>query len=310
MKSLRPILRDNPNERVRVLLSSARLDVPASGWKERTLLALAPVACVAPISQVTSLTPEAAATVAPKASSGVASAIAVKWAVIGAIAGGSLTASVMYAAQRQSEARPAVTAGASHQSASVAPGQPQSPSSSERAAERSAPEPTPQQAADQDDRQHPLAHNTDLPRIDTPSERSLSSTPPQSAHGRFGTGMAIGQGKARAANSQSGRLGSIDTTARGLRSDEKPSLGEEVRSLQRIRQISMERGSVAALEQLDQHERRYPVPGLGIEAAVLRIDLLWYADQKSAARSLGESFLRRHPDCPHSQHVRSLLGQK
>ena len=52
MKALRPILRDNPNERVRALLGSAKLDVPPSDWKERMLLSLVPIASVGPISQI------------------------------------------------------------------------------------------------------------------------------------------------------------------------------------------------------------------------------------------------------------------
>jgi hypothetical protein len=82
-----------------------------------------------------------------------------------------------------------------------------------------------------------------------------------------------------------------------------------VRSLNRIRQLSLERSPLVALEELDRHQRQYPSPSLGIEAAVLRMDLLWSAGQKSAAQALAEKFLLAHPDCPHAQHVRSLLSQ-
>jgi hypothetical protein len=88
------------------------------------------------------------------------------------------------------------------------------------------------------------------------------------------------------------------------------SLGNEVRSLHRIRQMSLERGAVVALDELDHHERQYPSPGLGVETAVLRIDLLWAAGQRSAAQTLAEHFLLAHPDCPHAEHVRALLSRK
>ena len=97
--------------------------------------------------------------------------------------------------------------------------------------------------------------------------------------------------------------GTKDQTTDGV-----TSLGAELSSLKRIREVSMEWGVLDALDELDRHERRFPTPGLGIEATVLRIDLLWRAGKKSAARALGESFLRDHPDCPHAQHVRTLLG--
>jgi len=290
MKPLRPILRENPNERVRALLSSARLDVPPSDWTQRALLAMVPAAGLPETSNVADLAVDdgasATATLAPKP----ATAIAAKWAAIGAIAGGSLSATIMHAVDKRPESHTALVARAYQQVTADTRRDPEAllhaarEDSQERAA---APEPTIEREAD--------------PAAVTQSQPGYSTTHATPRARLFPTGIVM--------NRKQKPHGAEATNDLPPRTAPTTSLGEEVRSLHRIRQISLERGAVVALDELDRHERQYATPSLGIEAAVLRIDLLWSAGQKSAAQALTQQFLSVHPDCPHTEHVRALLSQ-
>lgn len=295
MKPLRPILRDNPNERVRALLSSAQLDVSPSGWRQRALLAVAPALPLA--SDIADLTvdngADAIASIAPKVTAGVAKAIAVKWAAIGAIAGGSLSATVMHAVDKRSELRPTAVANV-HRS---------NPEDERR-------ETTTLLRAlrERDAVPEPSSVSEPAPAI---SDRRTEATTPSQVGSRSTRSVPMAQRSPIAKVNKLKQEAPPADVTNDLPRQNAPtkSLGEEVRSLNRIRQLSVERTPLVALEELDRHQRQYPMPSLGIEAEVLRLDLLWSAGQKSAAQVLAEKFLSAHPDCPHSQHVRSLLRQ-
>ncbi len=295
MKPLRPILRESPNERVRALLSSAQLDRPPSGWKQRTLLAMLPVACPRPVSNVSELAtakgPGASGAIAPKA----ATAIAAKWAVIGAIAGGSLSATVTHAVDMRLQSHAAVGANVRHAADTQLQPPEQLRVTSDASRERTA---VPEVVE--------LANSA--ANTVAPIERVAPSQPRPSVN--HAVAVERIHPTASELKQKQATRGPDVTDDSATRSTTTSSLGDEVRSLQRIRQVSVAQSPVLALEELDRHERQYPTPGLGIETAVLRIDLLWSAGQTSTAESLAEQFLLRHPGCPHAQHVRALLKQK
>ncbi len=307
MTTCRPILRENPDERVRTLLSSAQLDVPPSGWAQRVLLAAAPAAGLPSPSDPSHLGmgggAGATAAVAPTLSSEVAKAIAIKWAAIGAIAGGSLSATVMHAVDSRSEPHPVVTSNVHRQGTTASSSRVEAPSMAPHQATLEptvTPVPKPGGEADP-------ALAARVSKGAAPSDVPAPTNHTAPVARRAATVVSSRQKEESPSAEVTNALADSPEVPRQATSP--ASLGEEVRSLHRIRQVSAERGAVAALAALARHERQYPMPSLGIEAAVLRLDLLWSAGQKPAARTLAEKFLLANPDCPHAEHGRSLLGQ-
>jgi hypothetical protein len=105
VSDLRPIVQDDPTERERALLGSARLDSPPAGSREGVLAALG----------LAAVTTTAGAGAAVTATTG-GVAVVVKWLVVGAI-GGGITLGAVFAM------RPSTRPGASHPVAGVAAAQ-------------------------------------------------------------------------------------------------------------------------------------------------------------------------------------------
>ena len=89
---------------------------------------------------------------------------------------------------------------------------------------------------------------------------------------------------------------------------EKPSLADEVASLDAAREALGSGNAGGALRALDDHDRRFAGGALGPEALVLRIQALVQRGDRASASRLGEAYLAAHPRSPHANRVRSLLG--
>ena len=87
-----------------------------------------------------------------------------------------------------------------------------------------------------------------------------------------------------------------------------PSLSAEVATLGLARQELTSGRPAAALETLEAHQQDFPVPRLGPEADMLRIEALLALGRHGEARNLGERLLHRNPDSAFGQRVRSLLA--
>jgi len=92
-------------------------------------------------------------------------------------------------------------------------------------------------------------------------------------------------------------------------SDENADLAAEVVALDRARQ-ALDRGdATAALRALDDYQRRFPLGTMRPEATVVRIEALVRKGDAAGARRVADGFLATHPQSPHAQRIRFLVGE-
>jgi hypothetical protein len=89
----------------------------------------------------------------------------------------------------------------------------------------------------------------------------------------------------------------------------KDSLPKELSLLDRARRELAGGNPALSLRLLDEYERSFPGGRLGTEAAVLRIESLARAGDRSGVAAAGKAFLARHPNGPYATRVRSLMGE-
>jgi hypothetical protein len=269
MSEFRPILANNPPERVRALLSSARLDVPPERGRHRTLAALGLGATLATTTQLSGATALAAASAAPVAGSATGVALLVtKWAAMGLVAGAVCSGTAVTVREHARIASPA----APHDVAEpAAPPRTEAPPAA-RFSE--VPEPPPVAA------ERKVA-------VGSVSAMPPSAVPPQ-------TGPAV--------------AAMPDETTAPPEPGQRPSLMAEIAALDRAQRALAAGQAAAALGELDAYQRQFPSPRLGPEANVVRIQALLAVGRTAEARNLGERLLRREPDGALAQRVRSLLG--
>jgi hypothetical protein len=86
----------------------------------------------------------------------------------------------------------------------------------------------------------------------------------------------------------------------------KPSLADEVASLDAARAELASGNGAGALRALDEHDRRFVGGALGPEATVLRIEALALRGDRGSAAALARAFLAAHPRSPHAARIRSI----
>jgi TolA-binding protein len=86
----------------------------------------------------------------------------------------------------------------------------------------------------------------------------------------------------------------------------KPTLADEVASLDAARSALASGNASAALRALDDHDRRFPGGALGPEGTVLRIEALAQRGDRGSAAALARAFLAAHPRSPHAARIRSV----
>lgn len=84
----------------------------------------------------------------------------------------------------------------------------------------------------------------------------------------------------------------------------------EAATLHAVRRSLATGDSSGALAMLDDYHRRFPAAHLATEAAVLRVESLMVAGNRSAAEALGRSLIDASPYGPHARRIRALLGWK
>lgn len=121
---------------------------------------------------------------------------------------------------------------------------------------------------------------------------------------------------ARAAPSASAVRARAASSPRAAKRDEAPAdaaspchLAEEVALLQEARSALGQGQPARALAALDAHAQQCPHGPLGIEAEVLRIEVLSRSGNASAAQAHATRFLELHPDTPYAARVRALSGE-
>jgi hypothetical protein len=86
-------------------------------------------------------------------------------------------------------------------------------------------------------------------------------------------------------------------------------LRDEIRLLDGVRASLRSSDPRAALSALDDYRQRFPRGAFGQEAAVLRIEALAVAGQKTAAATLAKAFIAAHPSSPHIDRLRPIAGE-
>ena len=86
------------------------------------------------------------------------------------------------------------------------------------------------------------------------------------------------------------------------------TLAHELSSLDAARGLLARGDATGALARLDAYGRAYPRGRLGLEAEVLRIDVLDESGRSDAARARAQAFLQRHPHSVLAARVRTRLG--
>jgi hypothetical protein len=270
MSEFRPILADDPPDRVKALLSSARIDVPPVQGQTRALAALGLGATLATSAQVSSAAIAATAGAAKAAGSATGIALLVsKWVAMGVVAGAVASGTVVTARNRA-----ALVSCATPEKVSEPPAREERRAPSHARFGDVAQEP-PAVAPQHEVRAAPVAT--------TPPARSL----PREAPAVGATPEAV---------QPSPDLG------------QRPTLMAEIGSLDRAQRALAAGQPAAALAALDAHQQQFASPRLGPEAAVLRIQALMALGRTLEARNLGADLLRRDPDGALAQRVRSLLG--
>jgi hypothetical protein len=97
-----------------------------------------------------------------------------------------------------------------------------------------------------------------------------------------------------------------DTTTAAV-AEQGSALTREVEALDRVRQAVRARDSREALRLLDELERSQPARVLAQEAEALRVEALFAAGERGAARARAERFLAAHPHSPHAARVQALM---
>jgi hypothetical protein len=92
------------------------------------------------------------------------------------------------------------------------------------------------------------------------------------------------------------------------RSGAGASIRDEVATLERARSVLASGEPALALSILDDYVSAFPHPTMASEAAVLRIEALVRAGDRSAARSAAHAFLVKYPLSPYGARVRSVVG--
>jgi hypothetical protein len=90
------------------------------------------------------------------------------------------------------------------------------------------------------------------------------------------------------------------------KSDSERALADEIARLDRARSLLAGNRAKPALAALSDYDRAHPRGALRQEAAVLRIDALRRAGDRTRARELAQRFLADNPDSPHAPRVRAL----
>lgn len=115
----------------------------------------------------------------------------------------------------------------------------------------------------------------------------------------------------------SGVRGAAASAARRNENDSPPA---EVQESRRVTRLAAEAAAVVAIRKtlvsgrpqealrlLDQARLDFADGGLAQEREALTVRALWQADQKDAARTRGDAFLRAFPRSPHAAELRALL---
>lgn len=92
--------------------------------------------------------------------------------------------------------------------------------------------------------------------------------------------------------------------------DQAEDLRREVEALDSARDLIAGSQPDAALQALKAYEARHPRGRLRLEARVLRVEALARAGRMTEAESLGEAFLRHHPNGFLAERVRRLVGTR
>ncbi len=131
------------------------------------------------------------------------------------------------------------------------------------------------------------------------------------------------------ASSESAKQRALRATAPGARTITSPTVARraeidpptpETQDARRATRLAAEAAAVVAirrtlvsgrpqdaLRRLEQARVDFPDGALAQEREALTVRALWQADQKDAARSRGEAFLRVFPRSPHAAELRALL---
>lgn len=86
------------------------------------------------------------------------------------------------------------------------------------------------------------------------------------------------------------------------------SIAEETAMLERTRRALASGSASTALLELDTYDQRARARALGAEAAVLRVEALLQAGQRSSAVALAQRLLAAQPHGPHANRLRSIVA--
>jgi hypothetical protein len=102
----------------------------------------------------------------------------------------------------------------------------------------------------------------------------------------------------------------VEPPAEGDDPAEQPgsTLAGEIAALDRARKALARRDADAVLVALDEHDRGRPSGALATEAMVLRIEALLLRGDRVWAARLARRFLDAHPNSPHGDRLREIVG--
>jgi outer membrane protein assembly factor BamD (BamD/ComL family) len=84
---------------------------------------------------------------------------------------------------------------------------------------------------------------------------------------------------------------------------------DELAALDEARAAIRNGAARRALALLDDYDRRFPRPELGLEARIVRIEALVAAGDLDRARELADRFLAAHPSSPSAARIRRLVDR-
>lgn len=104
----------------------------------------------------------------------------------------------------------------------------------------------------------------------------------------------------------------LSSAVRGARSKAKvsDSLAKELSLIDSARAALLRGEPSVALRTLNAYRAQFPRGALRAEATVQRVEALIATGDRASAATIGNAFLKRHPESPYSRRIASLLGRE
>jgi hypothetical protein len=163
---------------------------------------------------------------------------------------------------------------------------------------------------------HRLSRSHDVPPSaralvpQTPGEDHAPALPAEPPRGNESASVGPEPSPSTAGNAQGRDPRSSSKAAREVPAKSgAPSLGDETRALDRVREALDDHQPTLALKRLDDYRRKFPQGRLRPEATILRLSALLAADRRRAAESLASQLLSDAAYQPYVPRIQSLLRE-